>query len=90
MGDVLNYIGGTLRTAVGGTWLNNHEPATGQVYGRIADSDARDVDTAVVAAEQALPDWIALGREGRSQALLRLAALVERDIDAFARAESRD
>jgi len=90
MTDVLNYIGGALKPAAGGTWLDNHEPATGRVYGRIADSDARDVDAAVEAAELAQPRWAALGREGRAKAMLRVADLVERDIDLFAAAESRD
>ncbi len=88
--DVLNYVGGALGPAKSGAWLEDHEPATGQVFGRIADSDAADVDAAVMAAERALPAWIALGREGRSNAMLRVAALVERDLDLFAKAESRD
>jgi len=88
--DVLNCIGGELVTAKSGTWLDGFEPATGQVFARIADSDAYDVDAAVAAAEKALPAWIALGREGRSNAMLRVAALVERDLELFAAAESRD
>ncbi len=88
--DVLNYIGGDLVQAKGGSWLDSFEPATGQVFSRIADSDTGDVDAAVVAAEKALPAWIALGREGRSNAMLRVAALVERDLELFAKAESRD
>jgi aminomuconate-semialdehyde/2-hydroxymuconate-6-semialdehyde dehydrogenase len=88
--DVLNYIGGELARTKSGSWLDSFEPATGQVFSRITDSDAADVDAAVVAAEKALPPWIALGREGRSNAMLRVAALVERDLDLFAKAESRD
>ncbi len=88
--EVLNYIGGSLGPATSGSWLDNSEPSTGRVYSRIADSDARDVDAAVAAAEKALPSWIALGREGRSQAILRVAALIERDLELFVQAESRD
>ncbi len=88
--DVLNCIDGISGPSRSGTWLDCSEPATGRVYARIADSDATDVDAAVIAAEKALPGWIALGREGRSQALLRVAALIERDLDLFAKAESRD
>lgn len=88
--DVLNYIGGNLAPARSGMWLDNFSPANGQVFSRIADSDAMDVDAAVAAAEAALPAWIALGREGRSNAMLRVAALIERDLELFARAESRD
>ena len=87
---VLNYIGGELRPAIGGTWLEGFEPASGNLFARIADSDHRDVDAAVDAAEGAQPAWAALGREGRSKAMLRLADAVEADLEAFAAAESRD
>ncbi len=90
MEKVLNYINGELVPAASGSWLDSHEPATGQVFMHISDSDASDVERAVEAAERALPGWIALGREGRSNAMLRLAALIERDLELFAKAESRD
>ena len=90
MEQVLNLIGGELRPAIGGGWLDDHEPATGKVYAAIADSDARDVQAAVEAAEAAGAAWRALGREGRSKAMLRLADLIERDLELFAQAESRD
>ncbi len=90
MQEVLNYIDGTLRPATGGTWLDGHEPATGKVFARIANSDERDVDAAATAATNALANWIALGREGRSHVLLRVASLIERDLELFARAESQD
>ena len=90
MEDILNLIGGTLQPAVGSTWLDNHEPATGKVYARIPDSDQRDVAAAVAAAKAAHPAWEALGREGRSNVLLRLSELIEKDLEAFAQAESRD
>ena len=90
MEHVLNYIGGELKPAIGNGWIDSHEPSTGNVFAHIADSDERDVEFAVRAAEGALPAWIALGREGRSAAMLRVAALIERDLELFAAAESRD
>lgn len=90
MEDILNLIGGTLRPAHSGNWLDDHEPATGAVHARIADSDERDVNDAVAAALAAHPAWVAMGREGRSAVLLRLADLIEKDLEAFAEAESRD
>ncbi len=90
MEEVLNYINGALRPAVGGTWLDDHAPATGQVFARIADSDARDVDLAVQAAQAALPAWKALGAQGRSDVMMRVADLMQRDLEALARAESID
>ena len=90
MERILNFINGEARPAVGGTWLDVHEPARGVVYAQLADSDSRDVDLAVAAAQKAFPAWRDLGREGRSNALLNLAALIERDMDAFVADESRD
>ena len=90
MQEVLNYINGELRPAVEGGWLEDFAPAEGHVYARIADSRSGDVDLAVEAAERALPGWMALGRKGRHDALMRVAALVERDLELFAHAESRD
>lgn len=90
MQEVLNYINGRLRPARSGAWLDDHAPAEGRVFARIADSGPEDVEDAVQAAQEALPHWIALGRQGRHDALMRVAALVERDLEEFARAESRD
>lgn len=90
MEQILNLIGGEPRPAAGGGWLDDHEPATGRVYARIPDSDERDVQAATEAASAALPAWQALGREGRGQAMLRLAQLIEHDLERFALAESRD
>jgi len=85
-----NLIDGQMRTPCRGEWLDVLEPATGRVVGRCAASDAVDVDRAVEAARRAGPGWAAAGSEERAGFLERLAALVERDAEAFARAESMD
>lgn len=90
MDQVLNYIQGKLSPARGGGWLDNYAPADGSVYSHIADSGPEDVELAVQAARQAMPGWLALGRQGRHDAMMRVAALVERDLELFAEAESRD
>jgi len=90
MGSILNLVGGHLAPAIGGQWLADHEPATGRVYAHLPDSDERDVAAAVDAARKAAPEWVAMGREGRSRVLLRLAELIEQDLHGFAEAESRD
>ncbi|WKZ65845.1 MAG: aldehyde dehydrogenase [Flavobacteriales bacterium] len=90
MEEILNLIGGRLQPAISGGWLDDHEPATGRVYARIPDSDERDVEAAVAAAAAAFPAWSARSREERSRILLRLADLIERDLEGFAQAESRD
>ena len=90
MEQILNLIDGDLQPAVGGNWLDVHAPATGSVYAQLASSDDRDVELAVQAAQKAFPVWSGMGREGRAHVLERLAHLIEQDIDAFARDESRD
>ena len=56
----------------------------------MADSDSKDVDLAVAAAEKAFADWSKKPAAERSGILLRIADLIERDLEKFARAESID
>lgn len=90
MVQLLNLIDGALRPAVSAEWLDLQAPATGLTYGRLPNSDERDVQAATEAACRAFPAWNALGREGRSNALLRLAQLIEDDLEGFAQDESTD
>jgi aminomuconate-semialdehyde/2-hydroxymuconate-6-semialdehyde dehydrogenase len=90
MQKLANYIDGQLVPAASGGWLDDFEPATGQVYARIPDSHKTDVDNAVAAAKHAFPHWSSVPAEQRAQWLLKLAALVERDLEKLARAESID
>ena len=90
MQEIRNYIGGKLQPASSGGWLDCFEPATAKAYARIADSGQTDVDAAVAAATQAFPAWSGLPAAERSQWLLKLAGLIERDLEKLARAESVD
>ncbi|NCT68239.1 MAG: aldehyde dehydrogenase [Rhodanobacteraceae bacterium] len=85
-----NLIDGAAVAPRSGVWLDVHEPATGAVFARCPASDARDVDAAVAAAQRAAPGWAATPAETRARLLHRLADLVERELDALARLESRD
>jgi aminomuconate-semialdehyde/2-hydroxymuconate-6-semialdehyde dehydrogenase len=88
--QIKNFIGGKFVEPVGGKYLDNIEPATGKVYSQVADSDSRDVDLAVAAAEKAFIDWSKKPAAERSKILLRIAELIERDLEKFSRAESID
>jgi len=90
MTDVLNLIDGELQPALGGGWIDNVEPATGAVSGRIADSGPEDVALAVAAAQRAFPAWAALTAQERGRRLRRLAEAIERELEPLARAESDD
>jgi aminomuconate-semialdehyde/2-hydroxymuconate-6-semialdehyde dehydrogenase len=90
MTKILNFIDGQFVEPVGGKYLDNIEPATGKPYSQVPDSDGRDVELAVVAAEKAFVDWSRMPAADRSRILLRIADLIERDLEKFARAESID
>ena len=53
----LNYINGELVELVSGNYLDNYNPATGQVYSLIPDSEASDINNAVIAAKEAFKTW---------------------------------
>ena len=86
--DSLTFIAGRHVPAQSGEWLDNHDPATGSPYGKVASSDARDVQAAVASAERAFPAWSSLPAQERSRRLRNIARLIERDKDRLARAES--
>ncbi|MBL8999859.1 MAG: aldehyde dehydrogenase [Phycisphaerae bacterium] len=75
---------------VSGEYLDCTEPATGQVYARVASGDAIDVDAAVGAAKRAFPGWSRTSAVERSRILVRLSDLIDSNLRPFAAAESRD
>ncbi|GAA4350893.1 aldehyde dehydrogenase [Hymenobacter saemangeumensis] len=87
---IRNYLNGRLVAPLAGRYLDNIDPATGQVYGQIPDSDASDVAAALAAAEAALPAWRALPAEERGRYLVKIADLINRDLERLAHAESQD
>src|SRR5438094_1636373 len=88
--QIRNFINGEFVEPISGKYLDNIEPATGKPYSQVADSDADDVNFAVAAAEKAFHDWSNKPAAERSRYLLRIADLIERDLEKFARAESID
>ena len=85
-----NYIDGKLVPADSGEYLDNYNPATGKVYTYTPDSDAMDVQKAVEAAERAFPEWSKMGTQKRFRIMMRIADIIEQNMEAFARAESID
>lgn len=90
MEKLQNFINGTYVPPKNGQYIDNYEPATGQVYALIPDSDEEDVLAAVDAAEKAFPIWSNMSIEDRSKILVRLSEGIERNMDEFVQAESRD
>ena len=87
---VLNYINGKMQEAVSGLQLDNFEPATGNVYGYVADSDSADVQLAFEAADAAKSNWANTAAEEKFKWLNALADAIDADRENFAKAESRD
>jgi aminomuconate-semialdehyde/2-hydroxymuconate-6-semialdehyde dehydrogenase len=90
MEKLQNFINGTYVPPKNGQYIDNYEPATGQVYALIPDSDEEDVFAAVEAAEKAFPIWSNMSIEERSKILVRLSEGIENNMDEFVQAESRD
>lgn len=88
--QIRNFIDGNLVEPAGRNYLDNIEPATGKPYSQVPDSDGRDVDLAVEAAAKAFAGWSRTTTAERSRILLRIADLIERDLEKLARAESVD
>ncbi len=87
---IKNYINGQLIEPLDKKYLDNFNPATGKVYSYIPDSDENDVDKAYQAAKAAFPAWSSLSKNKRSDYLIRIAQLIEQNLDRLALAESID
>jgi aminomuconate-semialdehyde/2-hydroxymuconate-6-semialdehyde dehydrogenase len=85
-----NFIGGEFRAPASGDYFDDVNPATTDVIAEIPDSDDRDIDAAVRAAKAAFPAWSRTPAAERSRLLLKLADLVEQNLDELARTESID
>lgn len=85
-----NFIDGQYQAPLNNHYLDNYEPSTGLIYGKIPNSDSDDVEQAVVAAERALPAWSALDLEQRADYLIAIAQEIENQLEPLALAEATD
>ena len=90
MQKLQNYINGDLIAPKAQQYLDNYEPATGEVYSLIPDSDSEDVQLAVDAAKAAFPTWSNTPLEERMLIMMRIADGIEKRMDEFVAAESKD
>lgn len=87
---IRSFVDGEFIDPADGQWLDNYDPAVGEVYSRVANSPASDVDRAVAAATRASRDWSRLSVEHRADYLRRVAEGIRMRADELARAECRD
>ncbi len=90
MQRIKNYINGELCDPASQQWIDNYNPATGEVYSQIANSNQKDIDAAVNAAEKAFPAWANTSIDKRSQWLMAIADELENQLVELAQAESAD
>ena len=89
--DLPLYIAGRWEAAADGATYESYEPATGEVWARVAAAGPADVDRAVQAARAAMSGpWGFTPAMDRARVLWRIAAIVETNRDLLARVESRD
>ncbi len=87
---IKNLIGGQLCPPADETYLDNVNPALGQVYSLVPDSGPADVEAAVQSARAAFPAWSKSTEGERAVVLNRIADLVDRDREKLVRAETDD
>ena len=88
--EIKNYIDGEFLKPASEKWIDSCEPATGQIYSTVPDSNSADVDAAVVAAQSALPAWSQLPNGERAWYLHRIADLIDQNLDELVEIESKD
>jgi len=88
--NIKNYINGQFVNPIENNWIENYNPATGEVYGKIPNSTKEDVEKAYESAAQAFPKWSNTTLEERSKILSKIGDLILEKLDFLAAAESKD
>ncbi|WP_282043670.1 aldehyde dehydrogenase [Winogradskyella flava] len=88
--NILNYINGKFVNPINNEWLDNYNPASGEVYSQIPNSSKEDVENAYIAAKSAFPAWSQTTLEERSRIMLKISELIEANLQRLAEAESKD
>jgi 1-pyrroline dehydrogenase len=82
------FIGGEWADSVSGETMEVVNPATGEVIAEVPRCNADDVDRAVEAAKQALPEWLDKTPKDRSELLHKLADVLDENAEELAQLES--
>ncbi|HBF21504.1 MAG: aldehyde dehydrogenase [Owenweeksia sp.] len=85
-----NYIGGKWTSPVNGEYFDNISPVNGQVFTQAARSTKEDIENALDAAHQAFPSWSKTSAATRSNLLLKIAQVMEDNLDYLATVETID
>jgi len=85
-----NFIGGSFIGPLSGKFIENFNPATGELKGMIPDSNEKDIQLAVDLAQKAFPAWSTKSQEDRFLILNRIAELIDENSEQLALAETND
>lgn len=90
MKKIANYINGKLLAPKSNHYIDNYNPATGDVYSLIPNSDESDIQLAISSAREAFQSWSTLPISERSSWLEKIAEGIQLRMDDLAFAESID
>ena len=90
MQTIQNFINGQHMPPKAGLYIDNFNPATGEISGKLPDSDVEDVNDAVSAATKAFPAWSNMSLEDRHDILRAVSDGILQNIDQLAMAERQD
>jgi aldehyde dehydrogenase len=85
-----NFIGGKWVAPVDGQYFENISPVSGEVITNVPRSTSKDIDLAMDAATAASAAWGKTSVTERSNILLKIADVIEQNLDAIAHAETWD
>ncbi|KAB1503123.1 aldehyde dehydrogenase [Corynebacterium sp. 320] len=85
-----NFIGGQWVPPVDGEYMDNVSPINGQKFCEVPRSKAADIELAIDAAEKAAPGWGKTSVQDRSNVLLKIADILEQNLEMLAVAETWD
>ena len=85
-----NFIGGEFRAPLSGAYFDNLSPLTGMSMGQIARSNADDINAALDAAHKAADAWGRTSVTDRSNMLLKIAQVLEDNLELLAICETWD
>lgn len=85
-----NFIGGKWTAPVKGEYFDNISPVDGNSFTKVARSTEDDVNKAIEAAWKAAPEWNNSSATFRSNLLLKIADIMENNLEDLARAETWD
>ena len=83
-----NYIGGKFTPPVDGEYFDNISPIDGKPFTKVARSNEKDIEQALDAAHKAAPEWNKSSAAERASVLLKIADIIEENLEYLARVET--